>query len=82
MKFQDILKRFDEEDNVKYQLSNELQIEDFTKLMVEGLGSIFFLVLVYHYVSIIICNIIREYYKLYSDHKKFILSSSYFLHVC
>jgi len=76
MNFEDILKSWDSDDK-------ELQIEEFTSLGKKGqqFNSIF--ILFYHYVSILICNIITEYViNSVMIIKYLVLSSSFFLHAC
>lgn len=53
MNFEYILKRFDEEDK-------ELQVEELTSLEKKGQDSNFYFILFYHFISIVMFNIIIE----------------------
>jgi len=74
--FEDLLKIVEED-------FKELQFEELTSIMNEGQESNFYLVLFYHFLSIIICNIIIEcVINSMMIIEYLLLLSSYFLHAC
>jgi len=74
--FEDLLKIVEEE-------FKELQIEELTRMMNEGQDSNFYIILFYHFQSIITCNIITEYViNSVMIIEYLVFSSSYFLHAC
>jgi len=61
----------------------ELQIEEITSSDKKGQHFNSFIILFYHYISILICNIITEYViNSVMIIEYLVLSSSYFLHAC
>lgn len=76
MNFEYIFKRFDED-------YKELQLKEVTSLDKKGQDSIFYYILIFHFVSIVMCNIIIEYdIKSVMIIEYLVLSSSYILHAC
>ena len=74
MKFEDILKRVDEEDKA-------LQAEEFTRLEKKGQDSYFYIIIVFHFISITICNImIKHVINSMMVIEYLVHSSTYFLH--
>jgi len=69
--------------NTVEENNKELQIEDFTSLEKKGQESNGYYILFYHFLSILICNIITEYViNSVMIIEYLVLSSSYFLHSC
>lgn len=76
IKFEEYLKKAEEE-------AKELQLEECTSFNKYGKDSIFYIVLFYHFLSIIICNIITEYaINSVMITKYLVLASFFFLHAC
>jgi len=74
--FEDYLKTIKED-------FKEVQIEELTSLINEGQDSNFYIVLVYHFQSIITCNSVIEcVINSMAIIEYLVLSSSYFLHAC
>jgi len=77
------MKNFEDYLKIVKEEFKEVQIEELTSLRNEGQDSNFYIVLVYHFQSIITCNSVIEcVINSMAIIEYLVLSSSYFLHAC